>query len=59
MVEIQNAENELAKLQTQMEVDKNETQKKELELSQLARTFREKHDEAKSEEEEIIEELSK
>jgi len=58
MVEIQNAENELAKLQTQMEVDKNETQKKELELSQLSRTLREKHDETKSEEEDIIEELS-
>lgn len=57
-VEIQNAENELAKLETQMEVDKNETQKKELELSQRSRTFREKHDEAKSEEEEIIEGLS-
>jgi predicted RNase H-like nuclease (RuvC/YqgF family) len=58
LVEIQNAENELAKLQTQMEVDKNETQNKELELSQLNRTFREKRDDANSEEEEITEKLS-
>ena len=58
LVKIQNAENELAKLQTQMEADKNETQNKELELSQLNRTLREQLDEAKSEEEEITEELS-
>jgi predicted RNase H-like nuclease (RuvC/YqgF family) len=57
-VEIQNAENELAKLQIRIEVDKNETQNKELELSQLTRAYREKFSEAESEKQEIEEELS-
>ena len=58
LVEIQNSENELAKLLTQIEPDKNETQNKELELSQLTRTYREKLDEAESEEQEIEKKLS-
>ena len=58
LVEIQNSENELAKLHAQIESDKNETQNKELELSQVTRTYREKLDEAKSEKEEIEKELS-
>ena len=59
LVDIQLAEKELVKLKAQMQADKNETEKKELELSQLTRTLREKLEEAKSEEQEIIDKLSK
>ena len=58
LMEIQNAENELLKLETQMVVDKNKTENEELELSQLTRTYREKLDDATAEENKIIEELA-